>query len=138
MSHYQTIIFFLIIVRWIFHICVQRNNGNIKDPILFNTLPKSGTVFINAFLSSLLESKTILAPINQFPNSTIHWKTIENLQNINSFVHGHFPASPENIEVLKNNFSKVILHLRDPKAVYSWYRFIEQLRKYRSIPIQYS
>ena len=100
--------------------------GNIKAPILFNTLPKSGTVFINAFLSSLLESKTILAPINQFPNSTIHWKTIENLQNMNSFVHGHFPASTENIEVMKNNFSKVILHLRDPRqAVYSWYRFID-------------
>ncbi|MEC8044358.1 MAG: sulfotransferase domain-containing protein [Verrucomicrobiota bacterium] len=101
-------------------------NGSKKAPILFNTLPKSGTVFINAFLSSLLKSKTILAPINQFPHSTIHWKTIEKLQNRNFFIHGHFSASKNNIEVIKKKVHKVILHLRDPRqAVYSWYRFID-------------
>jgi hypothetical protein len=95
-------------------------------PILFNTLPKSGSVFLNAALSSLLESKTILAPINQFPNSKIYWKSIERLQGSNTFTHGHFPATDSNLETINEKFSKVILHIRDPRqAVHSWYRFID-------------
>lgn len=103
-----------------------RNITN-RPKVLFNTLPKSGTVFLNALLSSAWSAKTILAPINQFPVSPISAAFLKRTPDpCDAFFHGHFPATPSNIEIIEQYFDKIIIHVRDPRqAILSWSNFIQ-------------
>jgi hypothetical protein len=91
------------------------------EGILLNTMPKSGSVYVQKSLSRILGFGTMYLGncyglIDQI-----------NIQNTRTFSRGgfvsqnHLAPSPENLQVLRHFKLKMVLHMRDPRqALLSW------------------
>lgn len=100
------------------------------EPIIFNTLPKSGSVFIGKTLSDgLKEGRFITISNNTFPSDTISPDDLELLIITESLTQEHFDASEENLSVLKEKLPKLIVHVRDPRqAIISWTHHLNKIQ----------
>ncbi|QVL57829.1 MAG: sulfotransferase domain-containing protein [Simkaniaceae bacterium] len=100
------------------------------EPIIFNTLPKSGSVYIGKTLSEgLKEGDFMTVSNNTFPTDPISLTKFEILMENDSITQEHFDASKENLEILKEKFPKLIVHVRDPRqALISWTHHLNKIQ----------
>ncbi len=89
--------------------------------IIFNTLPKSGSVFIAQTVSQGLKIPLIKIAHGTFPHDTIIPSKLNYLCQYGGIAQEHFDVSPHNIDLLKRHNMKLIVHFRDPRqALLSW------------------
>lgn len=100
------------------------------EPIIFNTLPKSGSVYIGKTLSDgLKEGNFMTVSNNTFPTDSIALTKFETLMETDSMTQEHFDASKENLAILKEKFPKLIVHVRDPRqALISWTHHMNKIQ----------
>lgn len=114
---------------------VAHNNGkeNHSKPLLVATIPKSGTNFLSKLVRKMSGKKPAVAA-NQ---TKLNQKEIDSLD-WDNFYNTHAVCSPHNFEVALQNKLKLILLIRDPRAVLlSWAHWLkkhpltkEQFRNY--------
>jgi hypothetical protein len=112
-----------------FRLIMHRGISRLRTPkpstyhegILLNTMPKSGSIYVQKSLSKILGLATM-----DLGNS---YGLIDqmNIQDTRTFSHGgfvsqnHLAPSPENLQVLRHFRLKMVLHMRDPRqALVSW------------------
>jgi len=84
-------------------------------PVLLNTLPKSGSVYISSKLSTALSVGMLRISQSSFPNDMV------NLPHLQVFAKGgrisqeHLDATPFNVSRLAKYLDRWILHIRDPR-----------------------
>ena len=100
------------------------------EPIIFNTLPKSGSVYIGKTLSEgLKEGNFMTVSNNTFPTDSISLSKFEILMKTDSMTQEHFDASEENLAILRAKFPKLIVHVRDPRqALISWTHHLNKVQ----------
>jgi hypothetical protein len=105
---------------------ILKNRQTCTDGILLNTMPKSGSVYIQKSLSKILGFATM-----DLGNS---YGLIDqmNIQDTRTFSRGgfvsqnHLAPSPENLQVLRHFKLKMVLHMRDPRqALLSWVHHLQ-------------
>ena len=108
-------------------------NKNHQVPgIIFNTLPKSGSVYISKTLSRSLdiEYRNINLAHGYFPNYFLIARELSRITKGNVIRQEHFDASPINIKILLRYVDRIIVHLRDPRqATLSWLHHVNRLLK---------
>lgn len=102
---------------------IRANTSKIKKkPIIFNTAPKSGTVFLSETLYWGLDySFKYISPAYALrDNITPQW--IQNLfKEGSALTRGHFDASIFNTQLLKLYTDRIVVNFRDPRAIIlSW------------------
>lgn len=111
----------------------------LKSPgIIVSTLPKSGTMYINARLQDILKERyqLVMAKAGRWPNISVHEPSIRNLiAQGNQFTVGHIPATPVNLADLELfGLKHIAIHIRDPRqAILSWTHWIDRSKSERSL-----
>ena len=101
----------------------------LKPNIIFNTIPKSGSVYITKTLQKSLNYNAEIISSGYFPHDDINinkFKTF--LTSGGSITQEHLDASEFNIQCLKMYTTGIIIHFRDPRAVLlSWTHHMNKL-----------
>jgi hypothetical protein len=98
--------------------------------ILFNTLPKSGSVFIVNMLAQGLNTDIDTISYGYFPFDLIDFRKIKEISRGNKITQEHLDASPMNIQILKRFCTRIVLHLRDPRqAMLSWTHHMNRIKR---------
>ena len=92
------------------------------NPILLNTMPKSGSVYIWRELSRLLGLPLARISKSNWPVDHVIPSWVEAFSHSRSIAQGHFNPHESNFKhLLKNDLRKMIFHIRDPRqATLSW------------------
>lgn len=107
---------------------------NTVPKVLFlNTLPKSGSVYLVNSLIKMLPGKDIrfgYVSANQgFPSDYIVKKQLDHIFNVSAdiiLIQEHIGCSWVNTRLLESSLSKMVLHIRDPRAaLLSWVHHVE-------------
>ncbi|MCB1072318.1 MAG: sulfotransferase domain-containing protein [Chlamydiia bacterium] len=100
------------------------------EPVIFNTLPKSGSVYIGKTLSDgLKQGRFMTISNNTFPSDKISSIDLEALIRTESITQEHFDASEDNLLILKEKLPKLIVHVRDPRqALISWTHHLNKVQ----------
>lgn len=106
-----------------------------SEPIIFNTLPKSGSVYIVQTLSQgIKEGKFCRISNDTFPWDPVSPKGLEILMRTNGITQEHFDASPYNLALLERFCPRLIIHLRDPRqALVSWTHHLNKIQHSKEI-----
>jgi len=99
---------------------IQLNlKNNQIEPIFFNSLPKSGSVFMNSFFEKNLKLQKINLLFGQgFTNQTLSTKLFDKFSSTpSSFSHCHVQASKDNLSIISANIEKIFMLVRDPRQV---------------------
>lgn len=101
-----------------------------RNKIIFlNTLPKSGSLFISHVLTSQTGYPGVRISLSRFHDDYIQEDQIRKFFSLNCITQEHIDASNENVQILEKYFSKMILHLRDPRQeLISWFHHVEKLQ----------
>lgn len=101
-----------------------------SEPIIFNTLPKSGSVYIcHTLLQGLKQGRFIRISNDTFPWDTISLNHLKKLVATDGLTQEHFDASDENLNSLQRLCSKLIIHVRDPRqALISWAHHLNKIQ----------
>jgi hypothetical protein len=124
------------------HLILQRNEllrerdglveGRPDDPIpsvLFNTLPKSASVFVLETLAKTLGKPVVSVSSGYFPRDQLDFRQVRKLIAARAIAQSHVDASEFNRRYL-GSIDKVIVQFRDPRqATLSWLHHLERLRK---------
>jgi hypothetical protein len=104
----------------------------LDDPIpgiLFNTLPKSASVFILETLATTLKKPVVPISAGYFPRDQIDFRQFSALINSRGIAQSHLDASAFNQRYLKR-IDKVVVQFRDPRqATLSWLHHLDRLFK---------
>lgn len=96
--------------------------------IVFNTLPKSGSVFITRLIAQSLDMSFEPLTNSYFPSDVIKLEQAEALRSGNMISQDHFPASEINIHYLAQFAPRLVLNVRDPRqAALSWGHHLDNL-----------
>jgi hypothetical protein len=110
----------------------ETNAGTADMPsLLMVTLPKSGTVYLNAvFQQSLGLHKTQLCN-GYFPRDLVSSDRLEHFMSQGGYVAStHLDASPANLQLLDAFGTRWIVHIRDPRAaLLSWVHHVRRLHQ---------
>lgn len=97
-------------------------------PILFNTLPKSGSMYIWSTLCNSLGLEQFYISQGKFVNDVISPWLLKRLALGGSISQAHLFPSPENLNILNQYLKKWIIHIRDPRqACLSWVYHLDHL-----------
>ena len=100
------------------------------QPIIINTLPKSGSMFILHNLADQLKGgmKSYHEIAHQsFPKDAINVSKLLMLIHGDCITQSHFDASERNIKLLKRYCPKIILNVRDVRqATLSWVHHLDK------------
>jgi flagellar biosynthesis chaperone FliJ len=98
-------------------------------PILFTTMPRSGTYFISTLFAEGLRIKPTIVSNQYFPHDTVRYHALKELANGNYVSQDHFAASRINLTHISRFMDRMVCHVRDPRqALLSWVHHIEQYR----------
>lgn len=97
--------------------------------ILFNTLPKSASVFILDTLVNALSKPSITISSGYFPTDLIDVRRVTQLIKVKAVAQSHLDASDFNKRMF-GKIEKIILQLRDPRqATLSWIHHLDRMLK---------
>lgn len=100
--------------------------------ILFNTMPKSGSIFILRCLSRGLAIPETKIAVCLFPDDLIIRSKVDDLALGNTVVQQHIPARDINLRFLRNRLPRMVTHLRDPRqATLSWLHHLDNFHAHR-------
>lgn len=112
-----------------FNFKVEQQSLNQKDipGIFFNTLPKSGSIYLYTKLIRGLNIPSIRISGGHFPDDIIVESQLKELALGKKISQEHLPARRLNLQLLQLHLNKLIVHVRDPRqAVLSWVHFLEK------------
>ncbi|MBO6520072.1 MAG: sulfotransferase domain-containing protein [Rhodospirillales bacterium] len=110
-------------------------------PILFNTLPKSGSVFIGKTLAQSIDIEYSEQPMFHgfFPTYFLIDSAAQRLRLGNIIRQEHFDASALNINLITRFVDKLVVHVRDPRqATLSWFHHFDRLQQLHPDGINYT
>jgi Sulfotransferase domain len=108
----------------------NRNSIGRLPPILINTMPKSGSIYLTRTIAASLGIDFSLESLadGSFPSYVMIPRALENLRRGDVVRHEHFDASPINLAICARHIDRVVLHLRDPRqATLSWTHHFNRL-----------
>ncbi|MFZ5865768.1 MAG: sulfotransferase domain-containing protein [Thermodesulfobacteriota bacterium] len=89
--------------------------------IMFNTMPKSGSVYIAQWLAKLLSLTPKQISPGYFPHDVIDYPKIKEFAQGGAIAQEHLEPSPMNKQLLAAFVDKMVVHVRDPRqATISW------------------
>ena len=108
----------------------------VENKIIFiNTMPKSGSMFISHVLQRNTNYPFVRISLNRFHDDYLQEKLIEENRKYLCLTQEHVDASLKNIQILEKYFSKIVLHLRDPRQqLISWVHHVENW-KWNTLPL---
>lgn len=97
--------------------------------ILFNTMPKSGSIYIWKSLQEALDAPFCRVSLHLFPTDFLVPSWLETLATGGAVCQEHLDASAENLATLAEHaFDRLIVHVRDPRqATLSWVHHVDSL-----------
>ncbi len=110
-------------------------------PIMFNTLPKSGSVYIGKTLANSLNVEYLERNIFHgfFPNYFLIDYEATRLSLGNVIRQEHFNATDLNMMFLRRYLDRLVIHTRDPRqATLSWYHHFDRLRREHPDGVNYT
>ncbi|KZD05706.1 sulfotransferase domain-containing protein [Thalassospira xiamenensis] len=120
--------------------------GDAVPAILFNTMPKSGSVFILRSIENGLRIPYVNVSDGYFPDDLLQRTRFQEFALGNCITQSHVPAHPINIGMLNHYIDRMVLHVRDPRqALLSWTHHVRRFQNDRgalsvfvpSIPDEY-
>jgi hypothetical protein len=106
----------------------RANRQTCRDGILLNTMPKSGSVYIQKSLAKILGCRTLDAGNRYALIDQIGLRDARALVSGGYVGQSHLAPSLENLQILQHYKLKMVLHLRDPRqALLSWVHHIDWL-----------
>lgn len=98
--------------------------------IVFNTLPKSGSVFIASSLAKGLGIPIRTISHGYFPQDIVDQSRLRTLAQGNALTQEHLDASPMNLQLLCRFLDRMVLHVRDPRqSTLSWTHHLARLKR---------
>lgn len=100
-------------------------------PIIINTIPKCGNVFMIEYIKKSLGLTHTHLCAGPWPEMVVSSKSLSKLSAAATFSIDHIPTSEYNIASLKTNgIEKIMVHGRDPRqATLSWTHWIDKKEK---------
>jgi len=96
--------------------------------IFINTIPKSGSVFLEAVLRSVTGHTHLILGTGTVPNDAILIERAKLFARGGFIAQQHADASPNNLALLEKYVGRWIVHLRDPRSVIlSWTHHMDKL-----------
>jgi hypothetical protein len=109
-------------------VTVPRGSAVLKQGILLNALPKSGTVHMARSLAKILGAGIIHLGNQYRLVDQINFKAAEEFSRGGYISPNELSPSSENIELLKYFRLKMVLHLRDPRqALLEWVHHVDRV-----------
>lgn len=107
------------------------NQKQSEYPIIINTIPKCGNMFIHNNFVKNFTSKIVKISAGPWPDMKISESALKEAVLNNSIVVDHFPCSKYNLSVLKDHgIYKIVLHARDIRqATLSWLHWLEERKQ---------
>jgi len=103
-----------------------KNRQTRTDGILLNTMPKSGSVYIQKSLTKILSCEALNVGNSYALIDQIDVRDIKKLVGSGYVAQNHLAPSLENLQVLQHFNLKMVLHLRDPRqALLSWIHHLD-------------
>ena len=98
-------------------------------PMLFTTMPKSGTYFISRLFGEGLFIGTRIVSHQYFPDDVIRQPELRILSRGSCISQDHFGASKINLTHIRRHVNRMIVHLRDPRqAMLSYIHYLSTER----------
>jgi hypothetical protein len=95
--------------------------------IFVNTIPKSGSVFIQNTLRSITRCEHLILGTGYFPNDTILIDQARRFSEGGFAAQQHADCRPNNLAILERYVPKWVIHLRDPRSVIlSWTHHLDK------------
>ena len=105
-----------------------------KPRIFFNTIPKSGSVFVADALCELSGCQHLILGTGYFPNDTILIEEARKFSKGGFVAQQHADCRPNNIAILERYVEKWVVHFRDPRSVtLSWTHHLDALIKQNAL-----
>jgi hypothetical protein len=99
-------------------------------PIFFNTLPKSGSVYILTTLQRGLGTRVTKLARGTFPHDMLNGAALHAFAKGNAIGQEHLDASTYNLTLLARHLGRWCVHLRDPRAAaFSWMHHLTKLMR---------
>ncbi len=99
-------------------------------PILFNTLPKSGSVYVARSLAEGLGLPLVTISHGTFPTDLIDLSQLKQFSEGNAVCQSHLDGSDVNVRMLARYCPRVVVHVRDPRgAMLSWVHHLLRLER---------
>jgi hypothetical protein len=96
--------------------------------VLVVSIPKSGTVYMNAMFRDGLELQNYTLSNRYFPEDQIYLDAMSEFQRGGYIASAHIDASQSNLQILAAFVPKWVVHFRDPRSVLlSWVHHVERL-----------
>lgn len=96
--------------------------------VLVVSIPKSGTVYMNAMFRDGLELKNYVLSNRYFPEDQIYLDAMAQFQLGGYIASTHINASQSNLQILTSFVPKWVVHFRDPRSVLlSWVHHVDRL-----------
>lgn len=106
----------------------------VLSPILFNTMPKSGSIYILRCLAQGLGISETKIAVCLFPNDLVIRDKLDELAKGNLVSQQHLPAHDINLRFLANRLERMVVHVRDPRqAMLSWLHHLDNFEAHRDI-----
>lgn len=109
---------------------VQKSSIKYEDVhIIFNTVPKSASVYISTVLSHGLNSDFVKIAPGYFPHDHLLYGQLDNFyKQKNAVTKAHLDASSFNIQMLRKFTDRIVVQLRDPREVLlSWIHYVQRI-----------
>lgn len=96
-------------------------------PVLVNTLPKSGTLFLVGALTKAFSAVSLMLSLGGFPRNYAVAEFVKLFARGGAVSVGHLDAHPDNLKILKDcGIKKIVIHVRDPRqTTVSWFHHIQ-------------
>jgi len=99
-----------------------------RESILLNTMPKSGSVYVQKSLAKILGLRTMYIGNQYGLIDQIDVKDALAFSSGGFVSQNHLAPSPENLQILQHFKLKMVLHLRDPRqALLSWIHYLHYI-----------
>lgn len=97
--------------------------------IIFNTIPKSASLYVSKVLAVSLHSERIHISPGHFPHDHLLYSEMERFYQLkNAIAKPHIDASPFNQQMLKKFTDRIVVQFRDPREVLlSWIHYIQRI-----------
>lgn len=100
-------------------------------PILINTMPKSGSIYLARMVATSLDVHFSLKTLTSglFPTYVLLPDPLKDFVRGHIVRQEHFDATPENLATCRSYVDRIVLHVRDPRqATLSWAHHVNRLR----------
>jgi hypothetical protein len=101
--------------------------ARLRQKMFVNTIPKSGSVFIESALCAIAGCQHLVLGTGYFPNDTLLIDAARKFAQGGYSAQQHADCRPNNIAILEKFVSKWVVHLRNPLSVtLSWTHHLDE------------